>query len=158
MNRGLRSANISTYQTWQDMKARCYNKNCHNYQNYGARGISVCDRWLESFENFFADMGAKPNGLTLERIDVNGNYEPSNCKWADRLEQRWNQRDVLMLRIGHEEKPVEAWARSCGVHAETIRRRLRAGWDAESAVMAPAARSNQYIKAARAAKAGDQHG
>ena len=103
-------------------------------------------------------MGAKPNGLTLERIDVNGNYEPSNCKWADRLEQRWNQRDVLMLRIGHEEKPVEAWARSCGVHAETIRRRLRAGWDAESAVMTPAARSNQYIKAARAAQEGKSHG
>src|SRR5690606_25089373 len=73
------------------------------YENYGGRGISVCDRWVESFENFLEDMGECPVGLTLERIDVNGNYEPSNCKWENRANQNYNQRkrkDNTSGRVG----------------------------------------------------------
>ncbi len=80
------------YQCWQDMKQRCYNPNNHNFKNYGERGIKVCQEW-HTFEQFFADMGPMPDGLTLDRIDNAGNYEPSNCRWATKQQQRQNQRN-----------------------------------------------------------------
>jgi hypothetical protein len=79
------------YQCWDGMRQRCSNPNCPAYPNYGGRGIRVCDDW-EIFENFFADMGHPPRGRSLDRIDVNGNYEPSNCRWATILEQARNKR------------------------------------------------------------------
>ncbi len=81
-----------TYQSWRDMKQRCQNVNCKNYEDYGGRGVKVCERW-QDFTNFLADMGEKPEGLTLDRIDYNSDYEPNNCRWATRKEQRRNQRD-----------------------------------------------------------------
>lgn len=80
------------YRTWFSMKERCYKSNNAGYYKYGGRGIRVCRRWIESFENFYADMGPKPKGLTLERIDSDGDYEPSNCKWATYKEQNLNRR------------------------------------------------------------------
>jgi hypothetical protein len=80
------------YAAWKSMKARCYNRKKGNYNKYGGRGIYVCDRWLNNFENFFSDMGPKPNkNYTLDRINNNGNYEPSNCRWATRSGQSQNQ-------------------------------------------------------------------
>lgn len=81
-----------TKKSWTMMKQRCYNTNAPDYDYYGGRGIRVCSRWLESFDLFFEDMGLRPEGLTLDRVDVNGNYEPSNCKWSTAKEQRNNQR------------------------------------------------------------------
>lgn len=88
----------ATFKTWQDMLGRCFNKNHKSYKYYGGRGITVCSRWKELFQNFFDDMGIKPDKLSLDRINNDGNYEPSNCRWATSKEQRNNQRKPTNLR------------------------------------------------------------
>lgn len=79
------------YSTWSNMRNRCLNRNASKYPIYGGRGIQICDRW-GLFENFLADMGERPEGMTLDRIDVNGNYEPGNCRWATVSQQNSNKR------------------------------------------------------------------
>lgn len=87
------------------MKSRCYNKNNISYKNYGDRGIKVCDRWLNSFENFLKDMGEKPSDKhSLDRIDISGGYEPSNCRWATPEEQAVNKRALTEYRNIHKRK------------------------------------------------------
>lgn len=117
--------NRRMYQSYQDMKSRCGNANCKNYPNYGGRGIKVCDRWIASYEAFVADMGDMPDGMTLDRINVDGDYTPGNCRWADRAEQRRNQRDCIHLTHDGKTMTAEEWSREIGLNAETIRRRKR---------------------------------
>ena len=85
-------SNTSTWRSWKSMKQRCYLKTMHSYKYYGGRGIKVCDRWLESFANFASDMGERPEGTTLDRIDSNGDYTPENCRWSDIHTQNTNRR------------------------------------------------------------------
>lgn len=101
---------IPIYRTWIQMKNRCFNQNNPAYINYGGRGITVCTEWRKSFETFLKDMGDRPQGLTLERINNDLGYCPDNCKWATRLEQQRNQRACKNNKIGV--KGV-SWNKAC---------------------------------------------
>jgi hypothetical protein len=98
----LGSGHSGTYNTWFNMKHRCYYKGDVNYKNYGGRGIVVCERW-HSFENFLHDMGTRPEATSIDRIDVNGNYEPSNCRWSSHKEQCINKRPTKLSRLDASE-------------------------------------------------------
>ncbi len=99
------------HRAWRHMKSRCLNNNVYNYYNYGGRGVSVCDRWLNSFENFFIDMGVRPsNEHSLDRIDSNGNYEPSNCRWATTREQSRNLRTNHWIEYNNQKLILSDWA------------------------------------------------
>jgi hypothetical protein len=87
------------YNIWLSMKARCLNKNHDQYKDYGGRGITVCERWLISFENFFSDMGSRPGKKTLDRINNDSGYSPENCKWSTRREQWENSRPALTRKL-----------------------------------------------------------
>lgn len=127
-----------TYRCWQTIRQRCYNKNHDQYKNYGGRGISVCGRWLESFENFLADMGEKPSAShSIDRINNDGNYEPSNCRWSTSKEQCSNRRGLNMITHAGETRPLDVWSKSLGFHPATIRTRLKTGLTFEQAISIP---------------------
>lgn len=125
------------YRIWAAMKTRCITPSAMGFKNYGGRGIGVCERWLHSFENFYADMGPRPPGLTLERIDVNGNYEPSNCRWVTVREQQRNTRKNRRYTYKGESLTVGEWAEKYPIKAATLAARLRHGWSIEKAIETP---------------------
>lgn len=122
----------ATYICWQQAKKRCRCKNDKDYPSYGGRGIKFCRRW-DKFENFLADMGRKPEGLTLGRVDNDGPYHPDNCEWQTLKQQARNKRNTVYLTVGGVRKPLTQWAEESGLQHVTIRARLRAGWSHEKA-------------------------
>lgn len=112
------------YGTYKSMLNRCANPLARGYHRYGGRGIKVCDRWLESFENFFADMGIRPKATTIDRIDVNGDYKPENCRWASAEVQAANTTTAILITALGETMPIGAWARKLGMSDKALRYRL----------------------------------
>ncbi len=119
------------YNTWLGLNKRCNNKNDPKYKNYGGRGIKVCKRWLHSFPNFLSDMGERPNGLTLDRIDNDGNYEKSNCRWATSTQQKRNTRTTINLTFNGKTQCLFVWARECHLDYNCLYARLKRGWSVE---------------------------
>lgn len=117
------------WRTWISMKTRCLNSHRSEYTRYGGRGITICDRWLHSFESFFADMGERPTPWhSIDRINNDGNYEPDNCRWATVQQQAENRSNVQQLEFGGQVDTLKGWSRRSGIPYSTLRRRLTAGW------------------------------
>lgn len=129
--------NSTTYNTWHGMKTRCHNPASSGFRYYGGRGIRVCDRWRNSFQNFLADMGECPDGRSLDRIDNDKGYSPENCRWATRREQAVNARSNVNLLFNGESLCVSEWARRMGCKVATIYQRLRRNWPIERILAAP---------------------
>lgn len=123
--------NHPLYKTWKSMLMRCNNPNVRGYKHYGGRGIKVCDRWSGDlgFENFVNDMGERPDGTTLDRIDVNGNYEPSNCRWATTEQQMNNRTDNSRIILNGESITCAQLCKKYGFYYTWVAHQLRAGID-----------------------------
>jgi hypothetical protein len=118
-----------TYKSWQAMKGRCAGR-LSKAKYYADKGITVCERW-QLFENFYADMGARPEGMTLDRIDPNGHYEPANCRWADKQTQMRNKADNVWLEHNGERRCLTEWSSIVGLERRTLRERMYLGWPVE---------------------------
>jgi hypothetical protein len=123
------SKHTPEYRAWYHMKTRCYNANYKLFSRYGGRGITVCDRWLNSFENFFNDIGERPSREhSLDRFpNMDGNYEPSNCRWATTFEQQNNKCNNRFVTEDGITLTVSEWARRVGTTSTIIHRRLKRG-------------------------------
>lgn len=119
------------YRAWKAMKGRCLSPTNKRYEYYGGRGIQVCDEWRDSFEAFLCDMGPRPSDEhSLDRIDPDGNYEPGNVRWADKLTQLRNRRNVARATINGETKTLTEWAKEYGISPELVRSRVKdRGWE-----------------------------
>lgn len=128
------------FHVWRAMVARCTRPTHSHWKWYGARGITVCERWL-IFENFKADMGERPDGYSIERINNDGNYEPDNCVWANAHAQACSRRsnETAMMEMGGERLSAAEWARRTGIPQSTLCMRLKRGWSHEKALTTPIA-------------------
>lgn len=133
------------YGTWFQMIERCENPNHVKYTDYGKRGISVCNEWHD-FWKFVAwsdSVGGRPDGYTIDRIDVNGNYEPSNCRWANSKLQSLNKRSNKIITFNGQSKPLHEWALSIGISDQSLAKRIKNGWTIEDALTLPPQKGNQ---------------
>jgi hypothetical protein len=119
------------------MRKRCLRKTNENYKNYGGRGIKVCRRWLDSFTNFYADMGPKPAGAQLDRINNDGPYSPENCRWVSPKENANNRGNNRRLTYAGETKTLAEWSLELGNNPDLVGLRLKQGWPIEDAVTLP---------------------
>jgi hypothetical protein len=127
-----------SWEVWQGMLARCSNPNATGYHRYGGRGIKVCDRWKYSFSNFYEDMGDKPEGYTLERINNDGDYEPENCRWDSFKEQMRNRSNNVNVTYKGRTQCISAWEEEFGFSHGTVWNRIYTyGWSVEKAISTP---------------------
>jgi hypothetical protein len=126
---GIKATYLSEYRTWDSLKRRCQNPSDRSYSRYGGRGITVCDRWRDSFEAFLTDMGPRPGpGYSIDRI---------NCRWATARQQQQNLRSNRLITFGGETKPLIVWAREKGLTKRSLQFRLNNGWPVERALTTP---------------------
>lgn len=126
------------YRAWRSMFSRCSNPKVYNYNNYGGRGIKVCGRWRESFENFLTDMGLRPSPKhSIDRINNDKDYSKGNCKWSTKAEQSRNRRSTVLLTFENKTLCLNEWAAATGLHRSTLRRRIRKGWSVQQVLTEP---------------------
>lgn len=135
-------AQSRTYATWRGMKLRCLNPNHSAFKDYGARGISICDRWMD-FNNFLQDMGEKPDGLELDRKDTNGNYCRENCEWVTHSKNCRNMRSNFVLEMDGHRLCLAEWAERYGIEWHTVYQRIKRGWSVANALTKPAAKNSE---------------
>jgi hypothetical protein len=141
---GLRKS--PEYNLWNSMKQRCHNPNSASYERYGAVGVRVCERWIESFASFYKDMGPRPsNQHSVERIENSQGYCPGNCKWATAKEQANNTKNNLVISAFGKTKTLSMWAHETGIPSFVIRSRIQIlGWPPEKAVCSPVGKMIEY--------------
>lgn len=138
--------NTPEYTVWAALKARCTNPNSPQWNDYGGRGITVCDRWLNSFDAFLTDMGFRPSAdHSIDRKDNNGPYSPNNCRWATKEEQSRNTRRTHLIEYQGETKCLTDWAIQFNLSPKCLSYRLANGWDFEKAIKVPDGYGNRRI-------------
>ena len=147
------TASKATRSSYQDMKQRCLNPNSKQYANYGGRGIGISEKWMVGFGEFFKDMGNKPEGMTLDRVDNSKGYCKENCRWANAIEQRRNQRRCIPISFNGETKLIVDWAKDLGISDLTLSYRLnKGGWSIQRALSTPVLSRNECAKIGRRAR------
>ena len=131
-----KSGKSDTYRCWRSMMQRCYRVKEKSFPRYGGRGITVCDRWHD-FANFLADMGERPNGKELDRIDNSNGYGPENCRWATRTQQVRNRDITRIIECNGIKRPLAEWCDILGMNYKMLQRRLNIGWLPEKAFTTP---------------------
>lgn len=145
------AGNTKTYECWRNMRRRCRDPRNKRFAQYGGRGITVCERW-ELFSNFLADMGERPAGMTIDRKDNDGNYEPGNCRWATAQEQSRHRTSTIMVCIDGVSKCLAEWAVDFGADYNNARRRIQNfGWNPTRALLTPTLRRGRLPKIKEAA-------
>lgn len=134
---GMSMQKSGVYRVWGNMIQRCTNPNLARYKDYGGRGISVCKKWLNSFEAFYKDVGDRPEGTVLDRINNDGDYKPSNVRWVTRAQNNLNTRRCKFIKIGKESKPIAEWIRQHEIPYTTYKSRIKRGWSMVAAVSTP---------------------
>lgn len=126
-----------TYGIWNNIRERCLNTKNKDFQNYGGRGITVCDRWKKSFICFLEDMGEAPRQMQIDRINNDKGYTKENCRWTTVQVQANNRRTCVMVTFNGKTKTIADWSREFGIERKTLEYRIRVGWDIEKALITP---------------------
>jgi len=135
----------TTYNVWTSMVQRCNNENAKDYPRYGAIGITVCEEW-HTFENFLRDMGERPSGMSLDRINNNSGYSKANCRWTDAKTQQRNKRNTSMLTHNGESMTLQDWAERIGMNPITLADRIYKGWSVGDAITKPVMKMYSHQK------------
>ena len=145
-NQSHKQSHTRTYKVWLSMRQRCLNPNNPAYKNYGGRGIAITPEW-DDFAQFLADMGDVPDGMSIERINNDGGYNPSNCRWATRTEQGRNTRKCRVITHNGQTKTLSEWASEYGINHQTLGKRLDSGWEVDHALtQSPLAYHNRFYQ------------